>query len=190
MKGSCLHGVLRRIELKKFKTFRQQVTWLGRYHSGRPSGHCWEWREGGGWITGEIQRKTGEFSGEKITFLFPDLEIGYFGHFVKGVMVDAVPALIESVNFVDGIPVPNMKVVKGAVSVGYCKSTLTSVGALPLVKDPYEERMCEVRRSQVEGGGEGLYAKRNISKGEVVAFYNGVRLPYKPGEKVLLLINH
>ena len=31
-----------------------------------------------------------------------------------------------------------------------------------------------MRSSQVEGGGEGLYAKRDIKKGEVVSFYNGV----------------
>lgn len=34
--------------------------------------------------------------------------------------------------------------------------------------------MCEVRASAVEGGGEGLFAVRDITKGEVVAFYNGV----------------
>ena len=32
----------------------------------------------------------------------------------------------------------------------------------------------QVRFSQVEGGGEGLYARRNLVKGEIVAFYNGV----------------
>ena len=25
-------------------------------------------------------------------------------------------------------------------------------------------------------GGEGLYVKRNIAKGELIAFYNGVRI--------------
>ena len=28
----------------------------------------------------------------------------------------------------------------------------------------------------MDGGGEGLYAKRDIKKGEIVAFYNGVRI--------------
>ena len=32
----------------------------------------------------------------------------------------------------------------------------------------------QVRSSQVDGGGEGLYARRNLAKGEIVAFYNGV----------------
>ena len=30
---------------------------------------------------------------------------------------------------------------------------------------------------------QGLNAARDIAKGEVVAFYNGVRLPYVPGER-------
>ena len=63
-----------RIEVKKFRTFRQQVTWLGRFNRGKPSGkwglyyfvlvqNCqifqnnhsdriWEWKEGGGWLIG------------------------------------------------------------------------------------------------------------------------------------------
>ena len=34
--------------------------------------------------------------------------------------------------------------------------------------------IAQVRFSQVDGGGEGLYARRNLAKGEIVAFYNGV----------------
>ena len=32
----------------------------------------------------------------------------------------------------------------------------------------------QVLDSVVQGGGEGLYAVRDIVKGEIVAFYNGV----------------
>ena len=31
-----------------------------------------------------------------------------------------------------------------------------------------------MRASQVGGGGEGLFLRRNVTKGEIVAFYNGV----------------
>ena len=68
-KQSCLHGLARRIVIKKFRTFKQQVglwnlsfilslkygdqvTLLGRYRSGVAFGRCWEWQEGGGYITG------------------------------------------------------------------------------------------------------------------------------------------
>ena len=42
----------------------------------------------------------------------------------------------------------------------------------------------QVRSSQVDGGGEGLYARRNLVKGEIVAFYNGVLFDFmaNPGQ--------
>ena len=33
------------------------------------------------------------------------------------------------------------------------------------------------------GGGEGLWSVKDLKKGDIVAFYNGIRLPYVPGEK-------
>ena len=46
----------------------------------------------------------------------------------------------------------------------------------------------QVRSSQVDGGGEGLYARRNLVKGEIVAFYNGVLFDFivNPGTTNLL----
>ena len=37
--------------------------------------------------------------------------------------------------------------------------------------------MVEVRDSEEEEGGQGLFAARDIEAGTVVAFYNGVRIP-------------
>ena len=34
----------------------------------------------------------------------------------------------------------------------------------------------EMGREEVEGGGEGLYAKRNIPAGTLIAYYNGIRM--------------
>ena len=71
-RGGCLHGLARRTELRRFRTFRQHVTWLGRYRGGVARGRCWAWREGGGWLTGSVDRE-GAFSGDNIAFLYPDL---------------------------------------------------------------------------------------------------------------------
>ena len=60
-------------------------------------------------------------------------------------------------------------------AVSLSVSTRESVGPQPLVRDPYERTVCQVRSSQLEAGGEGLFAVRNIARGEIVAFYNGVR---------------
>ena len=53
------------------------------------------------------------------------------------------------------------------------------MGAQPLVPDPYEARTVAVRRSGLGAGegGEGLFVTRDIARGEVVAFYNGVTSP-------------
>ena len=63
--------------------------------------------------------------------------------------------------------------------VSYSRSTEASVGAQPLVPDPYEARTVAVRRSGLGAGegGEGLFVTRDIARGEVVAFYNGVTSP-------------
>jgi len=185
LEGWCVRGQLtgpaRRIVMKKFKTFRQQVSWFGRYKAGLPHGQCWEWREGGGYLTGIVD-ETGNMTGDNIAFIYPDLQTALVGTFKAGVMVEAAAATITDVQIKDDIPVPSFRR-HSTQLVGYSKSTKTSVGDQPLVEDPYEIRTCQVRTSEVEGGGEGLYARRLIQAGDIVAFYNGVRLPYKPGEK-------
>ena len=36
------------------------MTWLGLYRMGVAVGQCWQWREGGGWLTGKV-RKSGTY---------------------------------------------------------------------------------------------------------------------------------
>ena len=46
----------------------------------------------------------------------------------------------------------------------------------------------QVRSSQVDGGGEGLYARRNLVKGEIVAFYNGVLFAFMVNHGITTLL--
>jgi len=50
-----------------------------------------------------------------------------------------------------------------------------------MVPDPYEAVQVECRESNVNGAGEGLFAKKDLPAGTIVAFYNGIRLPFKLG---------
>ena len=59
--------------------------------------------------------------------------------------------------------------------------TEQSLSTLPLLPDPYEERTVEVCASGVGGGGEGLFAKRQLEEGDLVAIYNGVKVPLVAG---------
>ena len=93
--------------------------------------------------------------------------------------MDGVSAILDHVRISDSIAVPTWSLLVSPdpeQRVWFCRSTENSVGAQPLVSDPYEERTVEVRDSGVGGGGEGLYVKRNIAKGELIALYNGVRI--------------
>lgn len=117
-----------------------------------------------------------------MAFLYSDLETALVGSFTEGVMIAAQPAVLQGMCLQGGVAVPTFSEPQGP-PVGLGLSTEESVGPGPLVGDPYEARAVEVRTSSVEGGGEGLYARRDIKAGEVVAFYNGIRLPYEPGLK-------
>ena len=101
-----------------------------------------------------------------------------FYRFNNGVLVDGVSAILDHVRIRNSVAEPTWSLLvspEPEQRVTFCRSTESSVGAGPLVPDPYEERTVEVRASGVGDGGEGLYVKRNIAKGELIAFYNGVR---------------
>lgn len=180
-RDGVMHGAARKVEMKKFRTFRQQVTWMGAYRNGRQSGQCWLWKEGGGYLTGKVNEE-GKLTGDEIAFVYPDLETAIVGRFEDGVLVNGRASKIASVSLESGVMVPRFQPPVGE-SMVFSKSSSSDVGEGPLLEDPYEARTCDCQRSAVEGGGEGLFARREICQDEIVAFYNGVRLPYTPGLK-------
>ena len=46
-----------------------------------------------------------------------------------------------------------------------------------LHRDPYEKQMVEVKKSEADDAGEGVFARKDIPAATVVAFYNGIRIP-------------
>ena len=122
--------------------------------------------QGGGWLTAIVDSK-GVFSGPQVAFVYSDLETALVGTWEEGRMVAASPAILTSINLVSGILEPTFAIASGRPTVGLSISTETSVGANPSIGDPYEERVCKVEASKVEGGGEGLYALRDLNPGEV-----------------------
>ena len=49
------------------------------------------------------------------------------------------------------------------------------------VRDPYESVTVEVRGSGMEGGGEGVFARRNLPAHTLAAVFNGYRVPLYGG---------
>ena len=82
VRSGCLHGLARKMIMKKWRTFAQHVSWLGRYRGGVAWGQCWAWQEGGGYLTGEVDSVTGAFTGDNIAFLYPDMYTAIVGRSV------------------------------------------------------------------------------------------------------------
>ena len=222
-KDGVIHGPIRAIDLKKFREFRRQLGFVGTYNSGIPggAGPCWQYKEGGGYLYGQPNAK-GEFSGDEIAFIYPDLYTCYVGSFQNGVMLNAVEATIKNAEINDlnimklefklndennaknyeKPPESILEEMDAKISirdkrkkyrqklkngVNFSLSTRTYIGDQPLRPDPYESRYIECRTSTIPNSGEGIYAKTDLTKDTIVAFYNGVRIPYeilgRPPEK-------
>ncbi len=124
----------------------------------------------------------GAFTGPSMAYVYPDLHTALVGEFKDGTMISAKGARIIDVDTSDSlIWMPKFKMLNTKDSVSYSKSSRTAVCSCPLISDPYESRTVSVRQSLISGAGEGLFAARYLLKGEVAAFYNGVRIPYKLG---------
>ena len=46
----------------------------------------------------------------------------------------------------------------------------------PLTRDPYESKLVDICKSKILNAGEGVFLKRNVSKGKVIAYFNGIRI--------------
>ena len=115
---------------------------------------------------------------ENGSYLYPDLETGYNGVFRGGVMVAARAAIIVADKVLESVLRVKVTKVWGP-GREFREASEETLSTLPLLRDPYEERLTEVRVSEVPGGGEGLFAKVDIEPGTLVAIYNGVkRGPY------------
>ena len=82
------------------------VTWIGLYQMGLPYGQCWKWSEGGGWLTGVVDIE-GEFTGDDIAFVYPDLKTALVGQFTKGLAISVYPGTLSHVDIPkDGVACP------------------------------------------------------------------------------------
>ncbi len=90
-------------------------------------------------------------------------------------MLKASPSMITRLSADEGVvfpilqPLPNRE-----------KDTLkyegNTMGSRPTRRDPYEEKWVEVKRSlQDENAGEGLFCKKSLKKGQVAAYFNGIK---------------
>ena len=76
-----------------------QLVFVGMYHKGLPTGCCWQAREGQGWIYGQVNSQTGQFTGDNIVYIYPDLLTCLVGKFEGGCLVEARPSCIVEASY-------------------------------------------------------------------------------------------
>ena len=154
---------------------------FGVFLNGYPSGVWWRCLIGCGYYFGEMNN-TLQFQGSKNGFIYPDLETLLIGMFENDAMINASETKLENISVSEfGILVPiylapcldafqfYLEKPKGS----FCDAVICDN---PTILDPYESKFVEVRPSMIENAGEGLFAKREILKGNIVAYFNGTRI--------------
>lgn len=168
MKDGVMHGFYRSFDEKG------RLKFIGNYKNGSPTGVCWKVIPGGGCVVGRVDDE-GELTGIRIAYLYPDFITAFVGNFNQGIMEFAQVAELKSVIDDKGIKVPMFTEPNGRLYKREI-STYDFVTNNPLLPDPYESKLVEIRPSRVGGAGDGLFAKVKIEANVVVAFYNGKRI--------------
>ncbi|QQP50609.1 Uncharacterized protein FKW44_011659 [Caligus rogercresseyi] len=150
----------------KAKLVFQDGTWLEgyfvdgvlhgfvRYFDAKPHGPCWKIVKGGGCVVGRVD-EAGELSGIRIAYVYPDHQTALVGTFTKGILENARVAYLKTVVEDKGIKGPLYE---------YERPDEKILTNSPLLSDPYESRLVEVRESRIEAS-------------TVVAFYYGKPVP-------------
>ena len=62
------------------------ISFCGSVEEGIPTGICWRGLVGGAWLYGNVN-DVGEFTGNNIAYIYPDLKTVLLGWFINGTMV-------------------------------------------------------------------------------------------------------
>lgn len=151
---------------------RDRVTQVGLYVKGQKCGHFWKRLEGDAYSV---------TSGKNVTYIYPDLtnvlygQVSAEGHMKNGRFGKLVELKYD--HGCAGLPVPKIKKYQMGAKFDHDLSTTVTICSKPLLRDPYEQQTCYISSSMIHPeAGEGLFAKRYLPKGSLVAIFNGVRL--------------
>jgi hypothetical protein len=160
-----LHGFFREIQWDK-------VTLIGLYIKGQRSGIYWQQLDGNAY-------KVGISDGAKImTYIYPNLNSAIYGsvdsedHLRSGQFAQVT----ELKSYNNGLPVPKVKLFNIGTRYTYDPPSSIVISKSPLLRDPYEQQTCYIDQSTIHPeAGEGIFAKRLLSKGSLVAIFSGVK---------------
>lgn len=147
----------------------------GYYSDNIRVGVCHVFDSCGGYLFGVVD-KLGQFNGNNIVYAYPDGGTFLKGRFCDGDMVQA--RLAHYRGYGDKNNPFSYVLTNRNVSFKRDVSTSTQISSDPLLIDPMEDLRVFVKPSDIEDGGEGLFAKVSAASGEVMSFYNGIRISH------------
>ena len=170
----CRFGNCDLFEMKSWRIPRhlQEISY---YDNGIRVGIAYEFKIGGGFIVGQVDQ-FGNMTGKDIAYVYPDFETMLVGEFKNGDLVSGYEAELE-----DLLPSPNgllkpLYEIKGHQIMTFSPSNGTFVGQGPITRDPMEKKFVYVSNSTIKDAGRGVFLKRKANKGQVIAYYNGVKM--------------
>ena len=111
-------------------------------------------------------------------WLHPDLETVMVGQWSRdGIMEQGEEGSILGVQCNNGIMELSVKTVKGGKLFKYDSATADKISSYPTNSDKYESLNVKLKPSKITGGGEGLFSKRKLLKGQLVSYFNGFKVP-------------
>ena len=169
------------LTVSRFGTDGSETTTVADFlAAGPPRGLTWQ-RNGrninDGLLYGEVDSE-GRFTGDNITYVYPDLRTGLRGTFRDGELVAGTEVRIVATRCRGGLK--ELLLVEGSATEDSGESltiwrredtNATWLGSYPRVMDPHERRSVYVGQSAIPGSGEGLFARRSFLPGELVAYY-------------------
>ena len=146
---------------------------VGNFHNGNGVGPFWRKLEGDGFLYGTLDAM-GRFYGDNNAFVYPDIETAIVGRFRCNDLIEGYACDVKTCAIVNGIILLEISNKRGPVFKKW-HSTLTEIFCPPMQEEPLEIKCVRTKTSQIEGGGDGIFAARDLRAGETVAFYNGIR---------------
>ena len=142
---------------------------------GTVGGRVWRVLDGKAMMVGDTDSQ-GRFTGSDVIYLYPGFGLAIVGSFEQGKMKNGRECVPVYVDYDDtGLPYPVVKVLKHSRLLEY-ESPGTHVPAKNCsLRDLWDVLHVYVAPSKVEFAGEGLFARRKIKKGSLVAVFNGSR---------------
>ncbi len=176
------HGLYRHFNasVKAAKEFSA----LGTYHHGSKTGVEWRRMNGGSYLilhdASQVidENNNGDAAVDaNAVYLYPDLMHAIEGKFTgDGKLISGRYGVVSALNSRGRLLLPVVDLIEGGDEFTYDPSTSVRISKTPFLRDPFEHEQVYVSCSRIPYAGEGLFAKKSIAEGGLVALFNGVKM--------------